>query len=38
MKINQERAKEKSNPNFPKNFGPENDKMCRVKLGCSRNN
>ncbi len=37
MKINQE-SKKNLNLNFPKFFGPKNDKMCRVKLKFSRNN
>lgn len=28
----------KLNPNFPKFFGLENDKTCRVRSKCSKNN
>jgi hypothetical protein len=36
-KKNQE-SKKKLNPNFPKFFGPNNDKMCKVNPRYSKNN
>jgi hypothetical protein len=42
MKINQESFKKKKKKNlipiFPIFFGPKNDKMCRVRPKCSKNN